>query len=335
MALDPTAIRRRLAFIRYIYRRGQEQSNMADPLCSVALLSQHDAIDMFLYLGVEHLDLTVSTNNSLKEVWGTLDKKLEELSKPRLTQKTPVERLNKARVELKHRGTRPSKSDILEFQMTTHAALSENSSTLFDVDFATVSLVDLISSATVRDLLDRAVQHVGQGDYNEAMKGITLAFHELLASHRLGRHQSDPSTGRRAPRLRPQYNTTGSGASREFKCINSLTDQTERAFTGMHTELQRLESAIQLIGLGIDYRKYVLFINRAPLVIRDFGGGVVARDAFDGDVPEARMREVTDYCLNFVIDTALTLESFDDSISRKREQGHVSDDFDDLDEYDA
>lgn len=47
---------RRLAFIRYLYLVGERQSRHPEPFGSAALLTFHDAVELFLQLASEKLD---------------------------------------------------------------------------------------------------------------------------------------------------------------------------------------------------------------------------------------------------------------------------------------
>lgn len=58
-----------------------------------------------------------------------------------------MKRLNKARVQLKHYGTSPSKLDIEAFRATVTNFFDENTPKIFGIDFSSVSLVDLVTYA--------------------------------------------------------------------------------------------------------------------------------------------------------------------------------------------
>ena len=105
--LDQNVIKR-LALIKYFYKEAIEQSQRPEPLCSASILTFHDAIEFFLQLASEILDIG-KNQLSFLEYWGILASKLPE-GIP--TQKESMRRLNRARVALKHHGTSPSKLDI-------------------------------------------------------------------------------------------------------------------------------------------------------------------------------------------------------------------------------
>jgi hypothetical protein len=45
---------RRLVFVRYLYELGVEQSHKPEPFAAVAVLTFHDACEMFLQIAAEH-----------------------------------------------------------------------------------------------------------------------------------------------------------------------------------------------------------------------------------------------------------------------------------------
>ncbi|MEV6831226.1 hypothetical protein [Amycolatopsis sp. NPDC051102] len=48
-------VMRRLAFIRFLYDQSMDQVNQPEPLPATAILSFHDAVELFLRLSAEHL----------------------------------------------------------------------------------------------------------------------------------------------------------------------------------------------------------------------------------------------------------------------------------------
>jgi hypothetical protein len=58
MPIDPQEMKR-LALIRFLYTEGLEEVARPAPLSSRALLSFHDAVEMFLLLAAEHLNVNL------------------------------------------------------------------------------------------------------------------------------------------------------------------------------------------------------------------------------------------------------------------------------------
>lgn len=88
--LDKDVIIKRLAFIKYLYRVAVEQSQKSEPLCAASVLFFHDAVELFLQLASEHLDIG-KEGLKFMEYWDLISKKLGI----ELSQKESMRRLNR------------------------------------------------------------------------------------------------------------------------------------------------------------------------------------------------------------------------------------------------
>jgi hypothetical protein len=167
--LTPDLIRR-LAFVRYLLGVGIDQSRRPDPLAAVALLTLHDAAEMFLQIVAEHQNASDQERNFIA-YWNKLEKK-----GVRLSHRVAMERLNAARVNLKHRGVSPSHADIEGFRETVSSFLLENAKEVLGIDFDRLSLTHLLKSDTVRQLLEAAEAALTSGDLQTAMSESAQAF---------------------------------------------------------------------------------------------------------------------------------------------------------------
>ena len=167
---------RRLAFVRYLYTLGLEQSVKPEPLSSASLLQFHDAVEFFLDLAIETVDAPTKSGMHFAEYWEVLAPKVEWC----ITQKAAMYRLNKARVSLKHHGTLLTAVDVLAFRVSTTRFFVENTPRVFGVQLSDVSLVDLVLSGEVRDDLRAAEAALGRDDITESLKCSAVALQRLL-----------------------------------------------------------------------------------------------------------------------------------------------------------
>src|SRR5687768_16603980 len=114
MALDEKSVRRRLGFIRYLYHRAAEQSRQPHPLDTISVLMFHDAVELFMHLALEHHDPARATSVKQRVQFMDYFNLL-----PALKGRTPIERLNTARVGFKHSGVPPSTEPVSEFPIVT------------------------------------------------------------------------------------------------------------------------------------------------------------------------------------------------------------------------
>jgi hypothetical protein len=100
-----TDLTRRLAFVRYLHGFGVDQSHKPEPFAAVAVLTFHDACEMFLQIAAEHNGITFPKQRSpdFLDYWPLF----EQQAKLRVTSKASMSRLNRARGNLKHGGVLP------------------------------------------------------------------------------------------------------------------------------------------------------------------------------------------------------------------------------------
>ena len=151
MALHHTATRR-LAFIKYIYQTAIAQSHAPSPLSSASLLMMHDAIELFLQLASEHLNVGAKQPGFM-DYWDILNKKL---APNEVERKESMRRLNKARVALKHNGIFPSELDIESFRASTTNFFDDNTPIVFNVDLNDISLIEFVPLESSREKLNEA-----------------------------------------------------------------------------------------------------------------------------------------------------------------------------------
>ena len=147
---------RRLAFIRYLYRLGLTQVRAPEPLVGSAILMFHDAIELFLHLASEVLD--VQSGRDFMDYFKSIN---DKLSPGQLAQQESIMRLNKSRVSLKHAGTFPSRLDLEDFETATGAFFAENTPLIFGIPLESVSLAALIVNEQSRDAMRAAESAMG------------------------------------------------------------------------------------------------------------------------------------------------------------------------------
>src|SRR5208337_2820042 len=100
-----TETMRRLAIVRYLYTQALEQERKGDPLAGLALLPFHDAVELFLQVAAENHPVKLPKSVNFMEYWTAFS----AAGLP-LRYQQQIRRFNNARVEVKHRGTLPSRA---------------------------------------------------------------------------------------------------------------------------------------------------------------------------------------------------------------------------------
>lgn len=169
---------RRLAFIRYLYQTSLSQSHAPASLSCASILTMHDAVELFLQLASEHLNVG-APQPAFMDYWDILSKKLGR----DLEQKESMRRLNKARVSLKHHGTFPSQLDVESFRGSVTSFFNDNSPLIFGVPITDVSLIEYVNPGSSRNKLKEAEDDLTKGDTLSALDKIALAFAEMIRDY--------------------------------------------------------------------------------------------------------------------------------------------------------
>src|SRR5260370_25482645 len=83
-----------------------------------------------------------------------------------LTEERAMERLNTARVNLKHRGLIPAHSQIEGFRSSVSTFLTAKAQSALAVEFDRLSLTHLLRSQTIKSKLDASEYLLKYGDHN-------------------------------------------------------------------------------------------------------------------------------------------------------------------------
>jgi hypothetical protein len=293
--MDPSFLQR-LAFVKYLHATGSAQCRAAEPLSSAGLLTLHDAVELFLQLAVEHLNVTEKVHD-LKDYWGPLGAKLP--AGQALSQQTSMQRLNKARVALKHHGTHPSRLDLSAFRATAQAFFSDNCPPVFGIEFDDISMVDFVQPKEARQLVVEAQSLRKDGKFDEAATALAKSFEEMTGAYR----QRSRKGGFRSPyQFGPNMRHTAfdlRGLPPGSRAVKSMTDMAEA--------VSAMQTALRVMALGIDFRRYSEFKAMVPSLTPLLSGTYHVYDAHAG----TRDDETVHACLDFVIESAVALRSRD------------------------
>jgi hypothetical protein len=89
-------------------------------MSSAAILSFHDAVELFYVLALDHKAVQVNPKTPFEDYWGELSKKV-----PNLSGRRGMERLNRVRVNLKHHGSIPGTQQIVDARTEVDTFLAE------------------------------------------------------------------------------------------------------------------------------------------------------------------------------------------------------------------
>lgn len=295
-----TSYIKRLAFIKYLFKTGVAQSTHPEPLSSSSLLAFHDSIELFLQLSCELLNCG-KKDTKFMEYFDLIEKAGKQLSF-----KEAMSKLNNARVSLKHHGNYPSKFDIEYFCETAKKFLSDNCSFIFNQKFEEISLVNLIPSEEVQNLLNEAIDALADDKY-ESLKNISIAFTKVLSEYEL--------------KLMTKYGSFNNEFSKGFHSYQQYYTGNEIPIGEIQNKLNRIVDSLLILSLGLDYNKYIKFKIISFNVIQTSGGGchVAPQDRIESylgkRIDETYSIDDIQFCLDFVIESSLIIYSKDFNFS--------------------
>lgn len=302
--LSPATMER-LAFLRYLYSIGLEQSRQPEPLAAVSILSFHDSVDLFLQLAAE---CTRATLTSKKPVFAEYFSPINKAIEPkRLSHERGMMRLNDARNAVKHNSFLLAGRDIEQLRTDVTAFFEDNTPLIFGTEFGAVSLVSLVRSEPARKSLKEAETHLASGEREQAQVAIGIAFAQLIDDY----EEAATSRYGRSPFT---FGESFAFDSSFYRRRSSPFDKQSQFEDKLMDSVVALQEVVKILGLGIDYRRYTKFRLLTPVVRRIMSSEryvtqIMPKYAGGPNWPPSA--EACRFCFDFVIDTAIRLQELD------------------------
>lgn len=297
--LDKEIIIRRLATIKYLYNIGVQQSMQVETIAGFSILAFHDCTEMFLLLIAEN-----KGKKALFNFMGYWD------DYPELTLRESMRALKDRRVNIKHKGQFPSKSDIEISRITMTEFLEQNTPIQFGIEFKDISISNLVSYDNVKRYIDIAELNYNEGKLYDCMVNSKIAFMELLSTY---------EASKRGNYSVDSLLNIGDEVGRDYqKLIGSSGNYGARWFEQVANTINKIREVLKVTALGIDYKKYVYFETIVPKVNvwwREEGKNY---DSLPQEYYQRKniLRSIDcRFCIDFVIDSALKLQEFDYDIN--------------------
>jgi len=283
---------RRLAFAKYMFAIGVDQSRRPIPVSASAVLMFHDAVEFFLQVASEHLNIG-KQQIAFLEYWDLLAAKLPE----DMAQKEAMRRLNKARVALKHHGTLPSGLDVDAFRETTFRFFEANTPLIFGIPFNRLSLSEFIAHEPTRQYLRDAQAAIVDEQVTEAaLESIAIAFDEAVRE------------AERAAAPYPYPPFPFDGQLDKFSRYRGMQDSAVVAeFQELRRVIDDTRRILKLMVMGVDIPAYIRFQSHMPELDRAMDG---TYQLTFSEPPELMADLVAlQSCVDFVVDVALTFQN--------------------------
>ena len=349
----------RIALVRHLYALGVSQSRQPEPHCAAGLLTLHDAVELLLQVAAEHAGIPTAVRIAFMDYWKAFSRAGYNLPS------AGMQRLNAARVGLKHHAVLPRRVDLVEFGSLVLTFMEAVMTAVFASPLASVSLATLLPEGEASKELKAAEEDLSTGDYESALRRCAVSMDVLVKAYedsKRGRWSESPFLpGKRSihafvrsptsrllkkhfrTRMRcrdldfvdvfgdwarlegqkRQFQFRRSGMGQVFQQPARLTlgrrwDDDERdlreflqkEFRELWKELEGLQAPLRIVMLGFDYRKWARFVSLTPSVHYSVDGH---RHVLQRRAPTECeiMREDVEFCVGFVVETALRFREFD------------------------
>src|SRR5262249_737689 len=147
---------KRLTLARYFWRLADDNARANREVTTFASINLlQDGVEFFLLAASEHLNAGIKPPANFENYLHKID---DRITPKVLPFRSKLIQLDKLRVNAKHYGVRPDANEVKAFVLAVREFLEEAARTIFDVDFWTISLIDLIGDKDARKYLTSAQQ---------------------------------------------------------------------------------------------------------------------------------------------------------------------------------
>jgi hypothetical protein len=112
----------------------------------------------------EFLHANIKDGSAFNQIIDEIDK----VSPTKLSHRSALNQLNKARVSFKHFGLQPKKEDVIKFRQDLEVFFPKTFQLFLNLEYESVSLVHLIGHRRTENYLRQAEQHIANQKYRES-----------------------------------------------------------------------------------------------------------------------------------------------------------------------
>jgi len=240
----------------------------------------HDAVELLMHAVTDHLGL--KKKFEFMSFWATV----KDAGHPEPPDHAPIESLNKLRVGLKHSAIIPRVQSVQELLPRVKGFFENVLKAYCNVDYASLSLIDLVSEQELRCTLHEAQDKFRSGDKAGALTNLRIALHQVEKPK--GKHLPLLQAPEK-PRMPAEMARAG----------------WDQYLNQLHAFLDQTASRMNAVMLSVDPVGYATLLRSTPSVQWSMSGKhtVVMTGTYDNVSSEH-----FDNLLDFLIDYALKAE---------------------------
>lgn len=305
MKLDATSLKR-LTYAKHLYHNAVDGLHSTNPIVAAeALLRVHDSVEIFQLAVLD--SLKAPGKFEFMAFW----ERVKTSTGKEPPYKDRFGQLNYMRVGFKHKAITPNLSDLREVAAVLLPFFNEVCRDVLGVDFAKLSMAELVDDPAVRERLAKAEGLIDCRKYEDALTEIAVALHLALRRKypdspwgpRLSDLLSPDASSRRPPKIEFSRHNFVEGASGLIRCFEEAI---EKALEGLHVRVYNQAQLLEMIIWKIDLQKYSKFAEFAPQVYEAGDGNF--RVTAGIDIRRPLTRRDARFCLQFVVDSVLAIE---------------------------
>ena len=198
----------------------------------------------------------------------------------------------------------PSVDTLNNAKVNVANFLNENTDLVFGIKFEDISMINLVYHEEAKNNLENAIQLLKNDEKEDAIDHIALSFRQIV----------DDYTNRKKIGYRSFFDFSSySGAS----FSEEMLEDVEAALGEIENSLDSIEEPLRILSLGLDYRKYIRFeILTARKILKRGDGYTIGR--LERMVEGTLSDEEIQFCIDFVIESAVILKDFDFELKPKK-----------------
>jgi hypothetical protein len=307
----------KLVYSKFLYEQGISNSKKAYPFSTIAILNYHDAIEFFIAIIMDIHRIKKDYGLSIEKCIEKINKELEPKGIETITY-TEIKKINNLRNLLKHEASIPAKIELENATSQTTSFLIKNFEILIGQDFNEISTAQLIGDKEIRGHLTKARKKFEKGEIKDVRTELAYAFWKIINrqkyhyqdTHPLPFHfGEDNLKSSFLMDLPKNYRPTHyQNTNEEFEKIYKQFEEIGKFIDNSKETIDSMRNAIEMLSLGIDYRKFVIFSKSIPKAERFALGTYLVNIGY-----EMESRKFTDkdlqFCTEFVIESYFLLNN--------------------------
>jgi hypothetical protein len=304
-----------LVFIQMLHRQGLEQASAPEPLSFSAILTFHDAVELFLITAAEHLGAAVKDRGRFPDRFAEALHPSNCQNGVDLQALYGIRRLTDLRNGFKHSAGFPGPEPLQRASTDTADFFTANSPLVFGLPFEDIDPSTLIQQPAARDRVKASAEHYKAGDLLSAMGMLAFAFERLMEGQM---NDVDAPYGLSVFSFGPSLRRHGLRGDQVRQILDQPDMRTRRGLPARSAErlaeeitatrdvARSVQDGMRLMALGVDFHQYRRFLSLTPAVGMTYDQPHTPTfQAEDGYAPSG---EEFNFCRQFVVSVALRID---------------------------